>query len=323
MFETIKKRNLLKNLFSIVMISITTIILTVEANAFTIRGLRAVNYAKQFLGRPYVYGATGPNSFDCSGLTSYTYRNSLGIDIGRTTYDQIKSGVEVSQNQLQPGDLVFPNSGHVSIYIGDGKIIHAPQTGDVVKISPIYKFWRARRIIGINSSIEDITFDPIFYSYCYGDLSKAFGTNEVALGNHFLNNGKKEGRCASPVFDTSYYLNNNSDLKAVFGNDYLSAYNHFLNNGYKENRALSPVFNMGYYLNNNPDVRQAFGTDYLRVLKHFIEDGMREGRKGSAEFNLNVYKNSNPDLVNIFGNNNEAYYNHYIANGMKEGRKAK
>lgn len=103
MFKTSKKRNLLKILFSIVIISITIIIPTIEANAFTIRGLKAVNYAKQFLGRPYVYGATGPNSFDCSGLTSYTYRNSLGIEIGRTTYDQIKYGVEVSQNQLQPG----------------------------------------------------------------------------------------------------------------------------------------------------------------------------------------------------------------------------
>ena len=323
MFKTRKKRNSLNILLSVVMISITLIISTVEANAFTIRGLRAVNYSKQFLGRPYVYGATGPNSFDCSGLTFYTYKNCLGIDIGRTTYNQINAGVEVSQNELQPGDLVFPHSGHVAIYVGDGKIIHAPQTGDVVKISPIYKFWRARRIVGINSSIEDITFDPIFYSYCYSDLSKAFGRNEVALGNHFLDNGKKEGRCASPVFDTSYYLNNNNDLKAAFGNDYLRAYNHFLTNGYKENRTLSPVFDMGYYLNKYPDVRQAFGTDYLRVLKHFIEDGMREGRKGSAEFNLNVYKNSNPDLVNIFGNNNEAYYNHYIANGMKEGRKAK
>ena len=322
MFKTRKKRNSLNILLSVVMISITLIISTVEANAFTIRGLRAVNYSKQFLGRPYVYGATGPNSFDCSGLTSYTYKNCLGIDIGRTTYNQINAGVEVSQNKLQPGDLVFPHSGHVAIYVGDGKMIHAPQTGDVVKISQVYKFWRARRIVGINSSIEDITFDPIFYSYCYSDLSKTFGRNEVALGNHFLDCGKKEGRCASPVFDTGYYLNNNSDLKAAFGNNYESAYNHFLTNGYKENRVLSPVFDMKYYLDKNPDVRNAFGTDYLSVLKHFIQNGMKEGRQASANFNLSVYKNNYSDLRQAFGDDNVAYYNHYIANGMKEGRKA-
>lgn len=99
------------------------------------------------LGKPYVYGATGPSTFDCSGLTSYVYRNALGIEIGRTTYDQINSGVEVSQSELKVGDLVFPHPGHVGIYIGNGQMIHAPQTGDVVKISSVYKFWRARRIV--------------------------------------------------------------------------------------------------------------------------------------------------------------------------------
>ena len=99
------------------------------------------------LGKPYVYGATGPSTFDCSGLTSYVYRNALGIEIGRTTYEQINSGVEVSQSELKPGDLVFPHPGHVAIYIGNGQMIHAPQTGDVVKISSVYKFWRARRIV--------------------------------------------------------------------------------------------------------------------------------------------------------------------------------
>ena len=99
------------------------------------------------LGKPYVYGATGPSTFDCSGLTSYVYRNALGIEIGRTTYEQINSGVEVSQSELKVGDLVFPHAGHVGIYIGNGQMIHAPQTGDVVKIAPVYRFWRARRIV--------------------------------------------------------------------------------------------------------------------------------------------------------------------------------
>ena len=107
-----------------------------------------VNEAYKHLGKRYVWGATGPDTFDCSGFTSYVYRVAAGIGIGRTTYDQINAGREVAYSELQPGDLVFPHAGHVGIYIGNGLMIHAPQTGDVVKVSTVYKFWRARRIIG-------------------------------------------------------------------------------------------------------------------------------------------------------------------------------
>lgn len=103
--------------------------------------------AYNHLGAPYVWGATGPSSFDCSGFTSYVYRVACGIDIGRDTYSQIGSGREVSYNDLQPGDLVFPHAGHVGIYVGNGMMIHAPHSGDVVKVAPVYKFWRARRIL--------------------------------------------------------------------------------------------------------------------------------------------------------------------------------
>ena len=103
--------------------------------------------AYKHLGKAYVYGASGPSNFDCSGFTSYVYKKATGIYIGRDTGAQIGAGREVSQSQLQPGDLVFPHSGHVGIYIGNGKMIHSPQTGDVVKVAPVYKFWRARRIL--------------------------------------------------------------------------------------------------------------------------------------------------------------------------------
>ena len=106
-------------------------------------------YAYQFQGRPYVYGATGPSSFDCSGFTSYVYRNAAGISIGRTTYDQMGVGKSVSYSELQPGDLVFTNGGgHVGIYVGNGNMIHAPRTGESVKVGPIYKYCGARRVIG-------------------------------------------------------------------------------------------------------------------------------------------------------------------------------
>lgn len=106
-----------------------------------------MNEVFKHLGKKYVWGATGPDTFDCSGLTSYVYRKACGIEIGRTTYDQINSGKEVEFKDLQPGDLIFPHSGHVAIYIGYGLMIHAPHTGDVVKVSTVYKFWRARRIL--------------------------------------------------------------------------------------------------------------------------------------------------------------------------------
>ncbi|MDS0525544.1 NlpC/P60 family protein [Clostridium sp. SHJSY1] len=108
---------------------------------------KVIDEAMKHLGKQYVYGAEGPNVFDCSGYTSYVYRQALNIEIGRTTYDQINSGREISQSELKPGDLVFPHSGHVGIYVGNGQMVHAPQTGDVVKVSSVYNFWRARRII--------------------------------------------------------------------------------------------------------------------------------------------------------------------------------
>lgn len=111
-------------------------------------GSAIVSYAYQFIGYPYVYGATGPNAFDCSGFTSYVYRNAAGIDITRTTYSQIGVGTPVSYSELQPGDLVFTyNNEHVGIYVGGGQYIHAPQPGDSVKVSPITSFYAARRVV--------------------------------------------------------------------------------------------------------------------------------------------------------------------------------
>ena len=106
-----------------------------------------LNEAYKHLGKPYVFGATGPDSFDCSGFTSYVYRKATGIDITRTTFSQIGVGRPVSRDQLQPGDLVFPHTGHVGIYVGNGNMIHAPHTGDVVKVSPVWKFYAARRVL--------------------------------------------------------------------------------------------------------------------------------------------------------------------------------
>lgn len=97
-------------------------------------------YSYNFIGVPYVWGGSTPSGFDCSGFTSYVY-GKFGVGIGRTTYDQIGAGRSVSISQAQPGDLVFFGSAsaphHVGIYVGGGSYIHAPRTGDVVKVASL------------------------------------------------------------------------------------------------------------------------------------------------------------------------------------------
>lgn len=98
------------------------------------RAAMAVRAALSKLGCPYVWGATGPNVFDCSGLTEWAYKQA-GIDISRTTYTQVGHGVPVPRSMIAPGDLVFPEAGHVQMYIGDGKVVEAPHSGANVQIS--------------------------------------------------------------------------------------------------------------------------------------------------------------------------------------------
>lgn len=115
-------------------------------------GMEIVNYAKRFLGTPYVWGGTTPSGFDCSGFTSYVYRNAAGISLPRTSGSQAGVGTYIgSKGSLQPGDLVFFGSPthHVGIYVGGGSYIHSPRTGDVVKISPLTRsdFTHGRRVL--------------------------------------------------------------------------------------------------------------------------------------------------------------------------------
>ena len=105
-------------------------------------GQQVVDYAKQFLGVPYVYGGNGPSSFDCSGFTSYIYRH-FGYTLNRTASTQLSNGVAVSKSELQPGDLVFFRyntsypASHVGIYIGNGQFIHASTNKYQVQIDQL------------------------------------------------------------------------------------------------------------------------------------------------------------------------------------------
>lgn len=101
-----------------------------------------VDSAYSCIGCPYVWGATGPSGFDCSGLVCYCY----GYNLGRTTYDMISSlqasgRWKTSMDQLNYGDLVFPHTGHVGIYIGGGQMIHAPYPGASVCVQSVYAFY--------------------------------------------------------------------------------------------------------------------------------------------------------------------------------------
>ena len=134
---------------------------TVGATASTPEGTVAppsqyggvVGIAMRYLGVPYVWGGASPSGFDCSGLVMYAY-GQMGISLPHYTGAQWNVGVPVSRGDLQPGDLVFFDGlGHVGIYIGGNQFIHAPHSGDVVKVSSISGWYAdtyvgARRITG-------------------------------------------------------------------------------------------------------------------------------------------------------------------------------
>ena len=118
----------------------------------TSRVQAVLNLAYSKMGCPYVWGAEGPNSFDCSGFTSYVFRNAAGVSIPRTSSAQSGYGQTVSKSNLQPGDLVFFNTSgkgvsHVGIYVGGGSMIHAPSSGKTVSVTSINSSYYSARFV--------------------------------------------------------------------------------------------------------------------------------------------------------------------------------
>ncbi|ERI95681.1 NlpC/P60 family protein [Clostridiales bacterium oral taxon 876 str. F0540] len=115
---------------------------------------KVISLSKSLLGTPYVWGGSSlqDGGFDCSGFTQYVFKN-VGVSLNRVSYEQANQGIAVARQNLEPGDLVFYSLAgdgrisHVGIYLGDGKMIHSPKTGDVVKITDITTtFWESRYI---------------------------------------------------------------------------------------------------------------------------------------------------------------------------------
>ncbi|MFZ3596432.1 NlpC/P60 family protein [Streptomyces sp. BH104] len=107
--------------------------------SYATKAAQALAFAKAQEGKPYVWGATGPDSYDCSGLTQAAWK-SAGISLPRTTWDQVEIGKTVPLSDIQPGDLVFfyDDISHVGLYMGDGMMVHAPKPGAVVREESIY-----------------------------------------------------------------------------------------------------------------------------------------------------------------------------------------
>jgi len=121
----------------------------------------AVQAALTKLGDAYVWGATGPDTFDCSGLVQWAF-SQAGYALSRTTYTQVNEGTPVT-GPPQRGDIVFPEAGHVVIALGGNQCVQAPETGDVVKISNYWTAPYAVRRLGPNSGTPgSVNVDPSF-----------------------------------------------------------------------------------------------------------------------------------------------------------------
>jgi len=125
-----------------------------EAARAEIAGMREqiLTVARKQLGDPYRAGGAGPHSFDCGGFTQFVFERALGVDIARTSWGQYEQVERIKTKDALPGDLVFFFEGgahHVGIYVGNGKMIDAPQPGKSISVNPISGSWWGRSFTGI------------------------------------------------------------------------------------------------------------------------------------------------------------------------------
>lgn len=137
----------------------------------------AVQFALAQVGKPYVWGKTGPNAFDCSGLVFASYRHA-GFKVSRVTYTQIFDGARVGQSEMERGDLWFTDPGHVAIYLGNGMMVEAPNSRSRVRVVPVRRFFAGRRIgqpSGVDSSSSAGSTVSVGFIPGVDDLTEAVG----------------------------------------------------------------------------------------------------------------------------------------------------
>ena len=183
-------------------------------------------------------------------------------------------------------------------------------------------------------------FDAAYYANRYPDLKTAFGNDDSALLQHFIQYGMAEGRQGSPQFDVYSYKNLYPDLRAAFGNNLKSYYMHYISSGKAEGRKAtgvntlqkpvttyngidySAVYDYNYYLKKYSDLAKIYTNDDIGLLAHFVNCGMSEGRQAKDSFDVFSYRNQYQDLRLAFGKDLKSYYFHYMNSGKKEGRTA-
>ena len=181
-------------------------------------------------------------------------------------------------------------------------------------------------------------FDAAYYANRYPDLKAAFGNDESALLQHFIQYGMAEGRQAKASFDVFSYRNQYQDLRVAFGNNLKSYYMHYISNGKAEGRKAtgvksiqnpittyngvdySSVYDYNFYIKKYSDLARIYTNDEVGLLAHFVNCGMAEGRQAKANFDVFSYRNQYQDLRLAFGKDLKSYYFHYMNSGKKEGR---
>ena len=286
--------------------------------------MSVVDKARRYIGSPYVFGANGNNpgeSMDCSRFVQNVMRD-MGVTISRSTHTQKNEGRAINYNNMQPGDCIYYN-GHVVMFIGNGRIIHASPRGVVEQnIYDTKNIITIRRFLSDNNPIPQISsiLDLDLYNALHPDLQNAFRGNHGALENHLYTYGLKEGRIFGYVFDPRFYSDKYGDIKNAFGDDFVAVTKHYLEYGIKEGRQGIIIFDVSYYKNAYADLRNAFGENKMEYVKHFLRYGLNEGRRASNEFDPMFYKNKYPDLQKAFGAHMKSYYQHYLQFGRFEGR---
>lgn len=238
----------------------------------------------------------------------------LTVEDAKWIYDNCPSGTQVTfLNNSDAGPLGKPTSM---------KISNSPNKGWDPTDEDLKNPWNEQ----LGSPALNVSFNYTYYADKYPDLKSAFGYNEVLLKSHWLSNGVREGRQASPVFDVKYYTDNNQDLINSFGRDYHSIYIHYLTYGYNEDRRTSPEFYVTFYKNFYKDLNF---MNNLEAATHYINHGISENRLGTissdlekAVFNSTYYADKYIDLKSAFGYNEAALKLHWFTNGIKEGREA-